>query len=319
MAHLIKLEDYISRYEVDIHRYPSQFTRLKKERWYYVKSEWERVNQTYRIPNIIEDLSQTSLGDSEGRGFFSEAVKRLKALPFLKRNEVIDSEHVDEDKVIKFKAKTIEELKKMFYDDLFESQIRWASSSLLEHSRVNPKYRYDKWLKFFLQQLPDNYLVLYYPIFYIKQAPIDMEIIIISPTDVYCITMVEANEHSVFEASTERFWLEFVDKNHKRILSPLIGLNRMAGIIKGIYEEAEAKLPIKRIVLCPYSIIDNKAQGVQAEFIDKRTFESWTDKLKKHPSPIKSVQLKVAKALLASCQTRAYKRQDIELGEDHEF
>jgi hypothetical protein len=43
VTHLVKLEDYISRYQFDLNRYPSQFTRMKKERWSYVKSEWEQL------------------------------------------------------------------------------------------------------------------------------------------------------------------------------------------------------------------------------------------------------------------------------------
>ncbi|MFE4585135.1 hypothetical protein ACFRA1_07715, partial [Bacillus subtilis] len=33
MAQIIKIHDYISRYELDPYHYINQFVRLKKERW----------------------------------------------------------------------------------------------------------------------------------------------------------------------------------------------------------------------------------------------------------------------------------------------
>lgn len=33
MAQLIKLSDYVSRYELDLTKYSNQFARLKQQRW----------------------------------------------------------------------------------------------------------------------------------------------------------------------------------------------------------------------------------------------------------------------------------------------
>jgi hypothetical protein len=40
MAQLIKMQDYISRYEQDIYRYPTQFARLKKQQWDKLKAAY---------------------------------------------------------------------------------------------------------------------------------------------------------------------------------------------------------------------------------------------------------------------------------------
>ncbi|NLY79377.1 MAG: NERD domain-containing protein, partial [Lysinibacillus sp.] len=37
MAQLVKLQDYISRYEIDLTRYPTQYVRLKRTQWDKVK------------------------------------------------------------------------------------------------------------------------------------------------------------------------------------------------------------------------------------------------------------------------------------------
>ena len=59
-------------------------------------------------------------------------------------------------------VKTLEELKKMFIDQFFHFQLKWASSTLREKSYVDPKFLRDTLLRSILQTLPDNYLILYY-------------------------------------------------------------------------------------------------------------------------------------------------------------
>jgi len=40
MAQLIKLYDYIWRYEWNMYRYPSQYIRLKKDKWKDLHNDW---------------------------------------------------------------------------------------------------------------------------------------------------------------------------------------------------------------------------------------------------------------------------------------
>ncbi|MEB1807859.1 MAG: NERD domain-containing protein [Bacillaceae bacterium] len=318
MAHLIKLEDYISRYQFDMQRYPTQFTRMKKERWYYLKNEWEQL----QYPNPNEDILQVKMPAEESSSqanIFKSTVQKLKRWNFfLKDKEEEDVEVIEiagdeeEENRLPLKAKNLEHLKKLFLDDLYQSQIMWASSSLLERSYLNPKYKYDQQLRFFAQQVPDNFFLMYSPVFWIKQAPVDMDIVLISPSEIQCITVLEGSEHSVFEASSDRFWVELVHKKERKLLSPIVAANRMASIIKDILQENNCEFPIKRTVLSKDCIIDYKGQGLKVELVDKRSFSQWHEKLKKHPSPIKSQQLKVAKLLLDHCHTSAHVRQRVE-------
>ncbi len=41
MAQLVKLLDYVSRYENDLSRYPTQYIRLKTSQWKRMKIQWE--------------------------------------------------------------------------------------------------------------------------------------------------------------------------------------------------------------------------------------------------------------------------------------
>ena len=72
--------------------------------------------------------------------------------------------------------------------------MKWATSTLMEKSFIDKKYYYDERLKYFLQRFPDTYLVLYQPFFKLKKATIEVETILISPTEVWCISFVEEDD-----------------------------------------------------------------------------------------------------------------------------
>ena len=44
MGQLIKLQDYISRYELDIYKYPARFIRLKRKQWELYKKNGNMKN-----------------------------------------------------------------------------------------------------------------------------------------------------------------------------------------------------------------------------------------------------------------------------------
>ncbi|TWI56914.1 NERD domain-containing protein [Halalkalibacter nanhaiisediminis] len=317
MAHLIKLEDYISRYQFDLHRYPSQYSRMKKERWYYVKSDWEQ----FQLDSVNGDTKEYQYDEvlEEERGLLAQTFERIKR--WTKRNrdqvEIVDmNDHSRSIADERMKNMTLEQLKQSFLDDLFYSQLRWASSSLVEESSIDPRYKRDTWLRFFAQKVPDNYFLMYKPVFFIKKAPIELDIILISPTEIICVTIIEGQEHSVFEASSDRFWTEYIDETRKKRISPLLSLSRMTGVIREIIDDAELSFPIRKVVLCPTSIIDNKMQGANVELVDRRTFDSWQTRIIKHPSPLKHQQMKVTAALLEHCHTVSYQFEDSQIADE---
>ena len=61
MAQLIKMQDYISRYEQDIYRYPTQFAKLKKQQWDKLKAAYNagELNQLYSQPDVMETHVRT--------------------------------------------------------------------------------------------------------------------------------------------------------------------------------------------------------------------------------------------------------------------
>ena len=58
MAQLVKLQDYISRYQIDLARYPTQFIRLKKNQWERVKYQWQTGEEIRQWEHIEEEEEQ---------------------------------------------------------------------------------------------------------------------------------------------------------------------------------------------------------------------------------------------------------------------
>ncbi|MCA1056846.1 NERD domain-containing protein [Rossellomorea aquimaris] len=203
---------------------------------------------------------------------------------------------------------TEEELKQHFLDSIFDFQLRWASSTISQKSYVDNSYSYDERLKYLLQRFPDNTLVLYYPVFKIKNAPLELEVIMITPTAIWCLSFLEFEDGTAYIGSGERFWLKKWGDTEKKVLNPLISLRRMERIIGQIVEFAGVDLPIHKGVISRNGYIDYPLAPVGYHFIDKRMHEGWFQQQRSNPSPIKSVQLKAAKSILDYCQTTSFKR-----------
>jgi hypothetical protein len=302
VAHLIKLEDYVSRYQYDMYRYPSQFSRLKRERWKRLKQEWETsyLEDTPSVEKFVEQQQQTVKG----------AFKKLKNWYKKDKSEVYYDNF--EESTYQFKYKTLPELKVNFIKELYEFQLNWASSTILEKSQMKNMYFYDIALKWLLQSLPDNYFLMYYPTITYPKAKTQFDILLIGPTDIWCIVNLRGKHNTIFQTSTERYWLEVNGDEETKIINPLLSLNRMSTIIKRILADIGLDIPVEKAVLSQEGYIDVEAPWSSTQFLDQRGCRTWSEKLKKNSSPIKSNQLKFAQALLNVCQTTSVTRSDYE-------
>src|SRR5690625_7228198 len=86
------------------------------------------------------------------------------------------------------------DLRVHFLNQLYPFQLKWATSSLSYVSFMDQQFNYDKNLKYFLQRIPDNYLLMYYPIFNIKKAPIDGDLILIRSVQINIIYLSDDDE-----------------------------------------------------------------------------------------------------------------------------
>lgn len=316
MGQLIKLEDYISRYEMDIFTYPSRFVRLKKQQWERTKFNWE--NRGLDASNLTFHQSASDWGEED------EKPALLKKLTGLFRHnhksdeidKVIESPIKIEEDPLQFTAsfsfmpESVDELKRQFLDQLYRFQLKWASSTIMEKSPIHSKYYYEENLKFFLQRFPDTYLVLYKPVFLLKKAPLEAEIILLTPTDAWCITFIEAEDSAVFIGSNERFWLKRTEKSEKKVLNPLLALNRTERIVQNIFKMHEIDFPIHKLLVSRNGYIDYPSAPFGVEFAEARTFNGWFQSMRALKSPLKHIQLKAAKVLLQYCLTDSRRRME---------
>ncbi|GAE32372.1 nuclease-related domain-containing protein [Halalkalibacter hemicellulosilyticus] len=284
MAHLIKLKDYSSRYQFDIHRYPSQYTRYKKERWYYLKTEWDQL----QFDGDREKQEQGVDHKHRLRSFFTKIIRWGQSI-------------IPDDYSSERSFQTLDDVKKQYARELFKMQIKWATSMKTGELHVDEDFEQDHWLRFFAQQIPDSYFLMYHPVFLYKKAEVDLDIVLISPSEIWCITILDGKEHSIFEARSGRYWFEYIDETKKQRINPLITLKRMRAVIEERLKESSMTFPIKQVVLCRNGMIDYQLQGTNVEVIDKREFNKWLEKLQNHPSPIKHSQMQVATLLLKEC------------------
>ncbi|MDQ0161014.1 NERD domain-containing protein [Aeribacillus alveayuensis] len=251
MAQVIKIEDYISRYEIDPYRYSNQFIRYKKIQWDTIK------------------------------------------------NEVADE--------------SLDERKQQFLEHIFYHQIIWASSTVRSQSHVKEKYYKDLYLKNFALRFPDQYFLMYYPVFFIKNAPVESEIILICPTVIFCMTILDGEEDEVVHEGAGHFWIRRSQKGEKRLLAPTIPLNRTEGIVKQALTKAQVEMPVKKLIIHKRGYIHAPKLSFNFRAIDKREYQQWFERMKQHSTPIKHTQLKVVKALLSMCLTNSYERFEFEL------
>ena len=318
MAQLIKLQDYISRYQVGLNRYPTQFVRVKKSQWERIKQQWELGKEIPKWEHIEEFQEEKS---SKRFSFINKFLRRKPANEEDLEQVNVSDELIsnDEDEAddefdllfepnIVYHPQNLEDLKKMFLNQFFHFQIKWASSTLREKSYVDPKFLRDSFLRNVLQRLPDNYLVFYYPIVQVKKAPVELDIIILTPTDCLCITLVEYENQAVYLGNGERFWTKKVGKTDKKILNPMIQLNRMESILSNLFSQGNIDMPIRKILLSRNGFFDYPGTAFNVKFIDKREFPNWMQGLRRSPSPMKHMQIQAAQAILNHVQTTSYNR-----------
>ncbi|MEI4769227.1 nuclease-related domain-containing protein [Psychrobacillus sp. FJAT-51614] len=319
MAQLVKLQDYISRYQVDLKRYPTQFVRLKKQQWERTKAEWESGSFD---SSWLEKDEEVEL--PEKKSLFSKLFNRKQHENMedtgWEESELLEEEVIPEESTmlnfqpnIIYNPKSKEELKQMYLNQLFHFQLKWASSTLREKSYVDPKFMRDTLLRTFILQLPDNYFLFYYPILKLKKAPVELEVILILPTEIICLVVLEGRELDAFIGSSDRFWIRKSGEEEKKVLSPMVSLNRMESILMQIIKKEEIDLPIRKVVLSRNGYIDYPGTSFNTQFIDTRKFPEWFRTLRSSPSPMKHMQFKAAQTILDLAQTTSYSRSGWEV------
>lgn len=247
MAQLVKIQDYVSRYEKNLYHYQSLFMRIKENRWKAF------------IPNNEEEARKV--------------------------------------------------LHKEFRKKIFPNQLNWATSTVKEVSNLDCKYLRDQQLKFLTQETPDNYFLFYEPVLQVKSAPIELDVILAGPATISLIVWM--NGEGIWqEADNKRFWKNVSPDQKETRLSPVVRLERMNSIIKGIVEPYKEQLSIQQSIVAPDAFIDLSNDWRKINYIDKRNFKEWHMKIIQEPAPVKSQQLKFVADILSIGVTNSLFRKD---------
>ncbi|GER66461.1 hypothetical protein BpJC7_06960 [Weizmannia acidilactici] len=319
MGQLLKIQDYVSRYEVDIIRYTNQFVRLKKQQWQTFRENWENRLAAGQMQEVQEEEAAP---DEDSRQLFSRIKHWLRKKNEVEMEELAEPVAPFQPGILQFSPQLVffpeteDQLKKLFLDQLFRFQLKWASSTLLEDSPIPAALYFDADLKYFLQRFPDTFLLLYKPVFVFKKAILEMETILISPLAVWCLTFLEEEKDAVFFGSKSHFWEKRAGKNAKKILNPVIALDRTEKIVRGILKQHGVTIPIEKGLICRNGYITwpDAPQGLH--ILDKRPHMEWFRHQRNLRSPLKYMQLKAAQALLNECLAKSVARKRREL-EDH--
>ncbi|MFS0689168.1 nuclease-related domain-containing protein [Sporosarcina sp. 179-K 8C2 HS] len=315
MAQLVKLLDYVSRYENDLSRYPTQYIRLKTSQWKRMKTQWEHGADLSDWRHIPEETGEQQT--EEGKWYsplvrlFGNRKVRLEEeepLEIGKDGQGDDVGVLDFNPNIIYHPENEQQLRTLYLDQLFHFQLKWASSTMLERSNLDAGFMRDSLLRSFTQQLPDSYLLFYYPILKVKKAPVELDIILITPIECLCITVLEAESAAAYIGNGDRFWTKKFGDQESRVLNPLIGLTRMEKIVSGIFAANEVDFPIKKLIISRNGYIDYPGLPYDTDIVDRRTYENWFASLRKSTVPMKYNQFKAAQSILDNGQTTAVSR-----------
>jgi len=303
MAQLIKLRDYISRYETNPFHYPTQFIRLKQENWHKLMNVWEEENEEqWKAEQEVADMRTKEATGRFRWNPFKQTRTRAKDAVLFKRN-------LPESK---------DKLREYFLNQLYPFQLKWATSTLTQVSYTERDHFFDQDLKFFLQHFPDIYLVMYYPIFNIKNAPIDVEIILISPVEIEIITLLNYSSQEMIVVGDDRTWTIEREDNDERIISPTIGLKRTERIVEGILQAYDLSYTIRKTVLSRDAYFLYVTEPCKVSLVGPNEYKTWYDQKRDLSGSLKGAQLKVMEALLEHSFSNSVRRPEWERDKEEE-
>ncbi|MFG6121215.1 NERD domain-containing protein [Thalassobacillus sp. B23F22_16] len=298
MAQLIKIQDYISRYESNMYRYPGQFIRAKKQHWQTMKQRWSEQRLALEQP---VDEPEEQGGISKWRQLFQR-----------KNEEVQDYSPPVIPPV------SLQDEKQRFLDEIYTFQLKWATSTLWEKSFMNADYKQDSSLKYFLQRFPDIFFIMYEPIVKIKQAPLEINTLIIGPLGIEIIHRIEAPEGAVIAAEDNKTWV-IEGSTKTNFISPLIALNRSETYVKSVLAKYGIDFPYKKVILAPENDFRSPVERYHIDYIGKKEYWGWFEEKRRVRAPLKHQQLKAAEVLVKHSQTSSIKRPEWDQEEDAFF
>ncbi|MGR9049020.1 NERD domain-containing protein [Halobacillus faecis] len=300
MAQLIKLRDYISRYETNIYQYPSQFVKLKSDHWNKMKKRFEQGWSERPIEESIRREEDMQKGIKK---FFKKKPRE--------EEEKNREDPVSEDSF----PSTEEELKQYYLDGLVPFQLKWATTTLREKSFLDPSYKQNSDLKYFLQRFPDTFLLMFEPVGQMKSAELEIDHLLIGPSGIEIIALLSHQNGEAIHATSEKSWYIEKEGVQSKVLSPMHSLRRTETFVKSVLNKYQLDFPYRKIVLSKDMSFISGQVPYRTDWIGKDRYSSWLHEKRSVRAPLKHDQLKVAEALMKHCRTIAVKRPEWDMDE----
>jgi len=297
MAQLLKSLDYISRYESNPFHYSNEFIRLKQENWAKLLNECENQRLAFYSKNT--DVSAETLGKIQEKHSTYSLFKKHQA------NKAVLSRHNKEGEI---ESKT--DLMHYFLNQLCSLHIKKVSSILIHTSLITGNFNEESDFINLLQRFPDIYFIMYLPIFYIKNALVETNILLISLLGIEIIEFVNYSKAASVFIERDRFWtVEQLGKREK-IISPVISLHRTEQIVQNILQHNRIEFPIKKTVVAKECRFYISKEPYQVQLINRLSYDSWFQAKRKFQSLFKNTQLNGMNALVKHSQTSSVKRPE---------
>ncbi|SIS52534.1 hypothetical protein [Salimicrobium flavidum] len=296
MAQLIKLQDYISRYESNIYQYSSQFIQMKKTNWEGLQSTWRRG----QLHEPVEEKETPPLNEGWMKRMWNK-VKPGEEEDMWERQQRAPSEPANE-----------EELKHYFLDQLLSFQLKWASTTIHEKSFLDRTYEQDALLKFYLQRFPDTFLLMYEPQVEMKRAVLGLDQLLIGPHELDIIVHLDVeNGVKIFPEEGKSWYVEERGVRRK-IPNPLLPLQRAETYVRSVFHSYGHTFPYRKVVLAPEGTFNKTTRPYQTDYIGKEEYEGWMNDKRMLRMPLKHIQLKTAQLLLKHTRTTSVRRPEWE-------
>ncbi|WLR45976.1 NERD domain-containing protein [Halobacillus litoralis] len=300
MAQLIKLRDYISRYETNIYQYPSQFVKLKSDHWNKMKKRFEQGWGEEPIEESIRKEEDVQKGIKK---FFK---KKPREEEEKNREAPVSGDGF---------PSTQEELKQYYLDGLIPFQLKWATTTLREKSFLDPSYKQNSDLKYFLQRFPDTFLLMFEPVGQMKSAELEIDHLLIGPSGIEIISLLSHQNGEAIHATSEKSWYIEKEGVQSKVLSPMHSLRRTETFVKSVLNKYQLDFPYRKIVLSKDMSFVSGQVPYRTDWIGKDGYSSWLHEKRSVRAPLKHDQLKVAEALMKHCRTIAVKRPEWDMDE----
>ncbi|MTT32539.1 hypothetical protein GMB86_11025 [Terrilactibacillus sp. BCM23-1] len=202
----------------------------------------------------------------------------------------------------------IEQLKSAYYKWLFDQQLIWATSTAHFYSENHEDLSRVTWLQFCLSKLNDVTFILYKPVLLMKQTTLQLDSLIITNDTLWCVKPLIGEDSSVFQEINNRLWREMKREESPQFINPFISLKRTKTALRTFLQTQNLSMPIKFLIFAPNSYVEFVHHDTDIEICDSRDKNQLSEKIGRHSSTLKSLQIITTNRLLSKMATTAIKR-----------